>query len=44
MGKKFLTKIPGTGTKVLATPKFKSNITILADHVFTFGAVQDAAN
>ena len=36
-------KKPGAGTKVLTTPKFKSNITRLADNVFTFGTVQDAA-
>ena len=47
MGKKYLgmmPKKPGAGTKVPTTPKFKSNITRLADNVFTFGTVQDAAN
>ena len=44
MGKKFLIKKPGAGTKVPTTPKCKSNIIRLADHVFTFGTVQDAAN
>ena len=37
-------KKTGAGTKVPTTPKFKSNITRLADNVFTFGTVQDAAN
>ena len=44
MGKKFLIKKPGAGTKLPTTPKFKSNITRLADHIFTFGTVQDTAN
>ena len=44
MGKKFLIKKPRSGIKVPTTPKFKSNNTRLADHVFTFGTVQDAAN
>ena len=44
MGKKFLIKKPGAGTKLPTTPKFKSNIARLADHVFTFGTVQDTAN
>ena len=47
MGKKYLgmmPKKPGAGTKVPTTPKFKSNISRLADNVFTFGTVQDAAN
>ena len=37
-------KKPGAGTRVPTTPKFKSNITRLADNVFTFGTVQDGAN
>ena len=48
MGKKYhlgmMPKKPGAGTKVPTTPKFKSNIPRLADNVFTFGTVQDAAN
>ena len=48
MGKKYLLgmmpKKPGARTKVPTTSKFKSNITRLADNVFTFGTVQDAAN
>ena len=47
MGKKYMgmmPKKPGAGTKVPTTPKFKSNISRLADNVFTFGTVQDAAN
>ena len=34
---------PGAGTKVPTTPKCKSNITRLADNIFTFGTVQDTA-
>ena len=37
-------KKPGARTKVPSTPKSKSNITRLADNVFTFGTVQDVAN